>query len=401
MSATQTKNKYAAKRLDSIPPYLFAEIDKKRLAAIAKGVDIINLGIGDPDQPTPKHIVDSMKAAIEDPSTHNYPPYQGTPEFRKAAVQWFAKRFNLPEFNADTECLGTIGMKEAIHNMFLATVDPGDYALIPSPGYPVYKTSTILCGAEYYLMPLKEENGYLIDFDAIPEDIAKKAKVLWMNYPNNPTGGFATKEFFQKAVAFAKKYDILLCHDNAYSENAFDEENQALSIFQVEGARDVAIEFFSMSKGYNMTGWRCGFAVGNPEAIKALATVKTNIDSGVFKAIQRAAITALSGDQSHLKALRALYKERAEVAEAGLKSLGWPMTHSCKGTLYVWQPIPPKYKSSLDFAADMLEKAGIVVPPGVGYGEHGEGYFRIALSADKKRIAEAIERMKNAGLSYS
>lgn len=400
MTTTQTKNRFAAKRLDSIPPYLFAEIDKKRLAAIARGVDIINLGIGDPDQPTPAHIVDAMHKAIDDPATHNYPPYAGTPEFRKAAVQWWSKRFNLPEFNADTECLGTIGMKEAIHNMFLATVDAGDYALIPSPGYPVYKTSTILCGGTPYLMPLLEKNNFLIDLDAIPEEVARKAKVLWLNYPNNPTGAFATKEFFEKVIAFGKKYDILICHDNAYSENAFD-GSQPLSIFSVEGARDIAIEFFSLSKGYNMTGWREGFAVGNADAIKALSNVKTNIDSGVFKAIQRAGIAALSGDQSHLDGLRNLYKERAQVAEEGLKSLGWTIKHPCRGTLYVWQPIPPKYKSSLDFAADMLEKAGIVVPPGVGYGEAGEGYFRIALSASKERIAEAIKRMKEHGLTYS
>ncbi len=400
MTTTQTKNPFAARRLDKIPPYLFAEIDKKRLAAVARGVDIINLGVGDPDQPTPKHIVDSMHVAIDDPDTHNYPPYAGTPEFRKAAVQWFSKRFGLPEFNSDTECVGTIGMKEAIHNMFLATVDPGDYTLVPSPGYPVYNTSTLLCGGTPYLMPLKAENNFLVDLDAIPEEIAQKAKVMWLNYPNNPTGAFATKEFFEKVIAFGKKYNILICHDNAYSENAFD-GTSALSIFSVPGAKDIAVEFFSLSKGYNMTGWRIGFAVGNPDGIKALSTVKTNIDSGVFKAIQKAAITALSGDQSHLSKLQNLYKERAQTAEEGLKSLGWEIKNPCQGTLYVWQPIPPRYKSSIEFASDMLDKAGIVVPPGIGYGEYGEGFFRIALSASKERIQEAIKRMKDAGLTYN
>jgi LL-diaminopimelate aminotransferase len=397
---TQSKARFAAKRLEQIPPYLFAEIDKKRIAAVERGVDIINLGIGDPDQPTPAHIVDAMHKAIDDPSTHNYPPYAGTAEFRKAAVNWFSKRFGLPAFNADTECLGTIGMKEAIHNMFLATVDPGDYTLIPSPGYPVYKTSTLLCGGIPHLMPLLPENNFLIDLDAIPEDVAKKAKIMFLNYPNNPTGAFATKEFFEKVVAFGKKYDILICHDNAYSENAFDGP-QALSIFNVEGATDIAIEMFSLSKGYNMTGWRVGFAVGNPDGIKALANVKTNIDSGVFKAIQKAAIHALSSDQSHLETLRNLYKERARAAEEGLKSLGWKITNPSRGTLYIWQPIPPRFKSSIEFAAEMLDKAGIVVPPGVGYGEYGEGFFRIALSTDKARIKEGIERMRKAGLTYN
>ena len=398
---TQTKRRFVASRLDKIPPYLFAEIDKKRLAAIEKGVDIINLGIGDPDKPTPAHIVAEMHQAIDDPSTHNYPPYAGTKEFREAAVKWFTKRFDLPQFNPDTECVGTIGMKEALHNLFLATVDPGDYTLIPDPGYPVYKTSTILCGGTPYFLPLKEENDFLIDLDSIPEEIARKAKILVLNYPNNPTGAFANLEFFKKVIAFGKKYEILIVHDNAYSENSFDQVNKPPSIFQVEGARDIAIELFSMSKGYNMTGWRIGFAVGNVDVIKALSNVKTNIDSGVFKAIQKAAVHALSSSQDHLKEFAALYQERAKVAEDGLKSLGWDIKHPSKGTLYIWQKIPPRYKSSMDFAADLLEKAGIIVPPGVGYGQAGEGYFRIALSVKKERIQEAIERMKTAGLTYN
>ncbi len=397
---TQTKRRFVASRLDKIPPYLFAEIDKKRLAAIEKGVDIINLGIGDPDKPTPAHIVAEMHQAIDDPSTHNYPPYAGTKEFREAAVKWFSKRFDLPQFNPDIECVGTIGMKEALHNLFLATVDPGDYTLIPDPGYPVYKTSTILCGGTPFFLPLKEENDFLIDLDSIPEEIARKAKILVLNYPNNPTGAFANLEFFKKVIAFGKKYEILIVHDNAYSENSFDQVNKPPSIFQVEGARDIAIELFSMSKGYNMTGWRIGFAVGNVDAIKALSNVKTNIDSGVFKAIQKAAVHALSSSQDHLKEFAALYQERAKVAEEGLKSLGWDIKHPSKGTLYIWQKIPPRYKSSMDFAADLLEKAGIIVPPGVGYGQAGEGYFRIALSVKKERIQEAIERMKTAGLTY-
>lgn len=394
-----TKNKFAAKRLDNIPPYLFAEIDKKRLAAIAKGVDIINLGIGDPDQPTPDFIVQSMHDAINDPATHNYPPYAGTPEYRQAAVDWFAKRFNLPAFNRDTECLALIGMKEALHNLFLAVVNEGDTVLIPAPGYPVYKTSSILVGANYHVMPLVEGNDYMIDLDAIPDEVAAKASLMILNYPNNPTGAFADKEFFEKIIAFAKKHNILVCHDHAYSEIYFDLKNPPISIFNVEGAYDIAIEMFSLSKGYNMTGWRAGFAVGNADAIGALSTVKTNIDSGIFKAIQRAGITALTADQSKMDYMRELYASRAKVAEAGLAALGWDIKPS-EGTLYIWARIPRRFSSSIEFANAMLDECGIVVPPGIGYGDVGEGYFRIALSATEERLKEAFERMEKANMKY-
>lgn len=393
------KRQLAAKRLDSIPPYLFAEIDKKRAAAQKRGVDVINLGIGDPDQPTPKFILEAMHQAIDDPSTHNYPPYVGTKEFREACVAWFDRRFHRENFHPEQECLSLIGMKEGIHNLILAVIDQGDYCLIPNPGYPVYKTSTILAGGTPYLMPLKEENNFLIDLKAIPEEVARKSKLLFLNYPNNPTGAFASLDFFKEVIEFAKKYEILVCHDNAYSEVALNKE-KALSIFDVDGAKETALECFSLSKGFNMTGWRVGFALGNKEAIAALSNIKTNVDSGIFKAIQRAAVVALESDQSHLKELVKLYQERAKVAETGLKSLGWEIKHPWQGTLYIWQKIPPQYKSSIEFASDMLDKAGIVVPPGIGYGEYGEGYFRIALSAGSKRIQEAIERMKKNGLSY-
>ncbi len=402
MSGTTSKPKFAAKRLDAIPPYLFAEIDKKRQAAIARGVDVVNLGIGDPDQPTPRFIVDSMHAAIDDPSTHNYPPYQGTAELRKASVSWFARRFPKvnKKFDIDTECLVTIGMKEALHNLFLATVDPGDYTLIPDPGYPVYRTSTVLCGGIAHLLPLTAENNFLPDLKAIPEEVAQKAKLLVLNYPNNPTGAFATLEFFAEAVAFAKKYNILLVHDNSYSELYFDRLDPPPSIFEVPGAEEIALEMFSLSKGFNMTGWRVGFTVGCAEGIKALGTVKTNVDSGVFKAIQRAACVALDSDQAHLTSLCSLYESRSKVLEAGMKELGWTAPVPCKGTLYAWYQIPRKYTSSIEFASAMLDQLGIVVPPGVGYGLHGEGYFRIALSASEEKIREALKRMKDAGFNY-
>ena len=388
-----------AKRTESLPPYLFAEIDKKRQAAVARGIDIINMGIGDPDQPTPKNIVDAMNKAIDDPITHNYPPYQGMKEFREAVVKWFEKRFN-QKFDADKECISLIGSKEAIHNMIFATIDEGDVALLPDPAYPVYKSSTILCGGVPYITPLLEKNNWIPDLTKIPNDIAQKANIIMLGYPNNPTGAIASLDFYNEVIAFAKKYDIIVLSDNAYSELTFDGYT-APSIFEAKGAKDIALEFHSMSKTYNMTGWRVGFAVGNEKVVKALSTVKTNIDSGVFKAIQRAAIAAFDTPKDVLEKNRNLIKERRDVAVKGLKELGWNIKDPIKSTFYLWLPIPPAFKTSTDFASAMLDKCGIVVPPGIGYGEYGEGYFRIALTVDKKRIGEAIGRMKKEGLVFA
>lgn len=387
-----------AKRMESLPPYLFAEIDKKRQAAVDRGVDIINMGIGDPDQPTPKNIVDAMHDAINDPKTHNYPPYQGLKEFRQAVTSWFEKRFD-QKFDADKECVSLIGSKEAIHNCILATVDQGDVALLPDPAYPVYKTSTLLSGGKPYITPLLEKNSWLPDLTKIPNDIARNANILMVGYPNNPTGAIAPLEFYDEVIAFAKKYDIIVLSDNAYSEITFD-GYVAPSIFQAKGAKDVALEFHSLSKTYNMTGWRVGFAVGNEKVIKALSTIKTNIDSGIFKAIQRAAIAAFETPKEVIEKNLSLYKERRDVTVKRLKELGWDVK-PIKGTFYVWLPIPSSFKKSADFATVMLDKCGIVVPPGVGYGEYGEGYFRIALTVDKKRIEEACSRMKKEGLVYT
>ncbi len=388
-----------AKRMESLPPYLFAEIDKKRQAAVARGVDIINMGIGDPDQPTPKHIVDAMHKAIDDPSTHNYPPYQGMKEFRESTVKWFEKRFG-QKFNPDTECLSLIGSKEAIHNCIFATIDQGDIALLPDPAYPVYKTSTMLSGGKPYTMPLLEGNNWLPDLSKIPNDIAQKANIMIVGYPNNPTGAIAPIEFYDEVIAFAKKYDIIVLSDNAYSEITFD-GYIAPSIFQAKGAKDVALEFQSLSKTYNMTGWRVGFAVGNEKVIKALGTVKTNIDSGVFKAIQKASVAAFESPKEVIDKINALYKERRDTGVKGLRDLGWKIKEPNKATFYLWLPIPPTFKSSTEFASAMLDRCGIVVPPGTGYGECGEGYFRIALTIDKKRIEEGISRMKKEGLVYA
>ena len=385
-----------SERLEKIPPYLFAEIDRKIAEAKARGVDIISLGIGDPDTPTLPPVVEEMHKAIDNPANHDYPPYNGTEKFRKAACEWMKKRFGV-ELNPDTQMLANIGSKEAIAHVFFAFVDKGDYTLIPDPGYPVYKNATIFAGGTPYSMPLLEENGYLPDLDAIPEDIAKKSKIMFLNYPNNPTGAVATKEFYKKAVDFCKKYDILLCSDMAYSEMTYD-GYVAPSVLEVEGAMDVALEFYSHSKSYNMTGWRVGFCCGNADAVKALGTIKNNIDSGTFKAIQDAAVAAFNVDTSYIKNLNKMYQERSDAAEEGFRELGWNIKPS-KATFYLWLPVP-KGMTSEEFVTVMLEKAHVVVPPGNGYGKYGEGYFRVALTKDVDTIKKAIKRMKDAGISY-
>lgn len=386
-----------SERLNKIPPYLFAEIDRRISEAKAKGVDVISLGIGDPDTPTIPSVVEAMHQAIDNAANHDYPPYNGTQDFRVASCVWMKERFNV-DLDCATEMLANIGSKEAIAHVFFAFVDEGDYTLIPDPGYPVYKNATIFAGGTPYSMPLLAENNFLPDFDSIPEDVAKKSKLMFLNYPNNPTGAVCDLAFFKKAVAFCKKYDILLCHDQAYCEMTYD-GYIAPSILEVEGAKDIAIEFFSHSKSYNMTGWRIGFVCGNAEAIKALGTIKNNIDSGAFKAIQEAAIKAYQAPKEQINALNKMYKERKDVAEAGLKELGWNIKPS-RATFYLWLPVPQGFTSE-EFATIMLEKAGIVVPPGNGYGSYGEGYFRIALTKDVDTIKKALSRMKDAGICYT
>lgn len=383
-----------SKRLSKIPPYLFARIDEKIAQAKAQGIDIISLGIGDPDTPTINSVVEAMHTAIDNPKNHDYPPYNGTDEFRKASADWMKKRFNV-ELDPDNEILAHIGSKEAIAHIFFAFVDAGDITLCPDPGYPVYQNATILAGGEPYSMPLLAENNFLPDFDKIPIEVAKKAKIMFLNYPNNPTGAVCDVDFFQKAVDFCKKYDILLCSDNAYCEMTYD-GYIAPSVFQAKGAKDIAIEFYSHSKSYNMTGWRVGFVAGNKDAVKALGTIKNNIDSGVFKAVQQAAIQAYNAPKEQIDKLNAMYKERKDVMEAGLKELGWNIKPS-KATFYLWLPVPKGYTSE-EFATVLLEKAHVVVPPGNGYGKYGEGFFRIALTKPVEVIKEALSRMKNAGI---
>jgi LL-diaminopimelate aminotransferase len=383
-----------AQRIQTIPPYLFAEIDKKKEEAIKRGVDIINLGIGDPDQPTPNNIIEKLRESVKDSRTHHYPPYQGTTEFRQAVASWYKNRFRV-NLDPEQEVMALIGSKEGIAHIFLAFIDPGDFSLIPDPGYPVYKTGTMFANGFPYIMPLLEENDFLPNLEEIDEEVAQRAKLMFINYPNNPTAAVANKDFFEKVVKFAKKYDILVCHDFAYSEMTFDGYKTS-SFLEIEGAKDVGIEFHSLSKIYNMTGWRLGFAVGNKDAISALSIIKTNIDSGAFKAIQEAGVEALTGPQDNIEKMNEIYTRRRDVIINGLNKLGWNLKPT-KATFYIWIPTL-KNINSVDFANLLLEKTGIIVTPGIGYGEYGEGFVRIALTVEEKRLEEAIERLKKSSI---
>ena len=381
----------AARRLDLIPPYLFAELEKKRDALRSRGVDVIDLGIGDPDLPTPGHVVEALARAAADPSTHRYPSYQGDPSFRRAAARWFAGRFGV-EPDPDTEVLGLIGSKEGLAHIIWAFVDPGDVVLVPNPGYPVYRVHTLLSGGEPYDLPLLRERGFLPDLDVVPADVARRAKLMFLNYPNNPTGAVADLDFFRQAVEFARRYDILICHDAAYTEVTFD-GYVAPSILQVPGAREVAVEFHSLSKPFNMTGWRIGFAVGSAEALRALGRIKTNTDSGQFTAIQRAAAAALlETPEEWRRGMLETYRRRRDLMVDALRQAGLEV-EAPRGSLYIWAPVPPGYTSAA-FAEAVLEKTGVVIPPGTGYGSYGEGYFRISLTAPDDRLAEAARRLR-------
>lgn len=380
-----------ARRIDTVPPYLFAEIDRKREAAKARGVDVIDLGIGDPDQPTPAHVVERLCREAANPAWHRYPSYIGAMDFRQAVAQWYRRRFNV-DLDPAGEVMTLIGSKEGIAHIIWAYVDPGDIALLPDPGYPVYKTHTLLAGGIPHLMPLRPERGFLPDLDAIPPDVARKAKIMFLNYPNNPTAGVADLAFFEKAVAFCKEYDVLLCHDAAYTENTYD-GYVAPSILQVPGAKDIAVEFHSLSKPFNMTGWRIGMAVGNRDAVAGLGIIKTNTDSGQFTAVQYAGIAALlETPDSFIKEMNAMYARRRDLVCDALQKIGINVTKP-KGAFYIWAPVPPGYTST-EFTAALLDQAGVIVAPGNGYGENGEGFFRISLTTPDGRLTEAVERIK-------
>ena len=382
-----------ATRIKTLPPYLFAAIDKMKQAAIDRGVDIINLGIGDPDLPTPAPIIESLAQAAKNPKHHQYPSYEGMLSFRKAVADWYQRRFGV-KLDAADEVLTLIGSKEGIGHIHLAFVDPGDVVLVPSPGYPVYPVGTSFCGGVSHLMPLTKANGFLPDLNAIPKEVARKAKLMWLNSPNNPTSVVMTKEYFTRVVAFAQEHQIIVCHDAAYSEIYYDGQRPA-SFMEVDGAKDVGVEFHSLSKTYNMTGWRLGFAVGHKEVLAGLGKVKSNLDSGVFEAVQAAGITALGLDDAVTNTIRKTYQERRDTLIPGLKQLALEVD-APPAAFYVWVAVPKGYTSA-SFTAHLLEKAGIVTTPGNGFGAPGEGYIRMTVCTSKDRLAEAVERIKKAG----
>lgn len=379
-----------ASRVKNLPPYLFAAIDKMKQEARAKGVDLIDMSIGDPDLPTPSHIVEAMKKAVEKPEHHRYPSYEGMFSFRQAVSGWYRRRFGVSLDPAE-EVLSLIGSKEGIGHIPLAFVEPGDTVLVPSPGYPVYPVSTLFAGGKSFLMPLRKENGFLPDFKEVPEDVLKSAKLMFINYPNNPTSAVAPKKFFEEVIGIAEEFNIIVCHDAAYSEVYFDGE-RPLSFMELEGAKSVGIEFHSLSKTYNMTGWRIGFAVGNREVLAGLGKIKSNLDSGVFQAVQEASISALASGDDILSGIRAVYQERRDALYDGLKSIGLEVLKP-KATFYLWANVPAGFDSS-GFAAHMLEKAGVLATPGNGFGAPGEGYVRFALTVPAARIKEAVGRIK-------
>jgi len=377
-------------RLKKLPPYLFVEIDRAKKKARDEGRDIIDLGIGDPDMPTPKFVIDAMNKAMRDPKTHRYPLDQGLPEFRQAVAKWFGKRYNV-KLDPDTEILPLIGSKEGIAHMPLAVINPGDVVLVPDPCYPPYRSGTYFAGGQVEPIPLTDKHHFLPDLKAINHHALHKTKMMFINYPNNPTGAVCDKAFLKDVVTFASKHNIIVCQDAAYSEMGYD-GYKAPSIFEIDGAKDVAIEFHSLSKTFNMTGWRIGFACGNSRLIELLAKVKSNVDSGVFFAIQRAGIAAFENYDRHIKSVIRIYEERRDCLVDGLNGIGLHVEKP-KATFYVWAKVPPRHTSAT-FAKDLLEKADIVATPGNGFGRYGEGYFRMALTVDKRRIAEAVERIR-------
>jgi len=383
-----------AQRLSKLPPYLFAEIDRLKQDAIRRGMDIINLGVGDPDLPTPSHIIARMQEASADPRNHQYPSYEGMLSFRQAVADWYSKRFGVM-LDPQTEVLSLIGSKEGIGHIPLAFIDPGDVVLVPDPGYPVYQAGTVFADGIPYFMPLTRERSFLPDLEAIPPEVLKKARILFLNYPNNPTAAVAPRAFFAEAVAFARRHRLILCRDAAYSEMAYDGYLPE-SLLAVEGAKDVAIEYHSLSKTYNMTGWRVGFAVGCREVLSGLGRIKTNLDSGVFQAVQEAAIAALNGPQEGVEAMRAVYKERRDALVDGLSALGFTVDRP-QATFYVWIGVP-KGHTSASLASALLSETGIVMTPGIGFGRSGEGYIRAALTVDVSRIKEAVERIAASNL---
>ena len=386
-----------SERLRALPPYLFAELDRMKQEQVKKGADIISLGIGDPDLPTPPHIIQALALAAADPKNHQYPSYEGMATFRKAAADWYRGRFGVT-LDPAKEVLTLIGSKEGIGHLPLAFVNPGDVVLVPDPAYPVYQAGTLFAGGESYFMPLTSAQDFLPDLGAIPAAVLKRAKILWLNYPNNPTGAVAPRAFLAEAVDFARQHRLILAHDAPYSEIAFDGYRPE-SILNIPGAKEVAIEYHSVSKTYNMTGWRVGFAVGNAEILAGLGRVKQNLDSGVFQAVQHAGIAALTGSQQCVADNCRIWQERRDVLIGGLRDLGFAVA-SPRASFYAWVPVPAGFTSS-SFCVELLVKAGVVVTPGNGFGAAGEGFVRAAFTVDADRIRLALDRLRKLGIRGS
>jgi LL-diaminopimelate aminotransferase len=383
-----------AKRLGLIPPYLFAEIDRKVQEKKRAGVDVISLGIGDPDLPTPKRIVSVLQEAAADPANHRYPSYFGLAELRAAIAHWYRERFAVT-LDPDGEVLPTIGSKDGISHVPLALVDPGDVVLAPDPGYTVYVTGALMAAGEPYIMPLAAKNNWLPDLDAIPASVAERARLMWLNYPNNPTAAVADREFLERAVQFCHRHGIVLCHDAPYSEIAFG-GYRPLSLFEIEGAKEIGLEFHSLSKTYNMTGWRIGWVCGRADLVRLIGQLKTNIDSGIFQAVQWAAIEALNGGEDETRAACEVYERRHRLVADTLNSLGWSIKPP-RATFYVWAPVPPGY-DSIGFAGHVLDEVAVNITPGVGFGTYGEGYFRLSVTAPDARLEEAMTRLRRLKL---
>ncbi len=383
-----------ARRISELPPYLFAEIDRRKREALARGVDLIDLGIGDPDIATPSIIVEKLLEGASKPVNHRYPNSTGMLEFRQAVSAWYQTRFDV-KLDAAKEVVSLIGSKEGIGNMAVAFVDPGDVVLVSSPCYPVYHIGTAFSGGKNYFLPLTKQNRFLPDLESIPADVAKQAKLLWINYPNNPTAAVADEDFFKGVIAFANKYNVIVCHDAAYTEMGYD-GYRPISFLEVDGAREVGIEFHSLSKTFNMTGWRIGMAVGNPELVAGLAQAKSNLDSGIFQAVQEAGIEALKLGDKIVEPSRKIYQERRDILVDGLRAVGLECEKP-RATFYVWVSCP-KGLSSAEFTAKLLDEAGVVTTPGNGFGDAGEGYVRFTVCVDKERLREVAERIRRVKL---
>lgn len=385
-----------ADRLSALPPYVFARLDELKARAREQGLDLIDLGMGNPDGATPQPVVEAAIAALQDSANHGYPPFEGTASFRKAITDWYFRRYSV-KLDPDGEALPLLGSKEGLTHLAIAYINPGDLVLVPSPAYPAHFRGPLIAGGKIHQLILKPENNWLIDFSAIPDEIAKQAKILYFNYPSNPTAATAPREFFEEAVAFARKYEIMLVHDLCYAELAFD-GYQPTSLLEIPGAKEIGVEFHTLSKTYNMAGWRVGFVVGNRHIIQGLRTLKTNLDYGIFAALQTAAETALNLPDVYLHEVQARYRTRRDFLIQGLAELGWDVPKT-KATMYLWVPCPPEV-SSTDFALSVLQQTGVVVTPGNAFGHGGEGYVRISLIAECDRLQQVLQRFQQANIRY-